>query len=196
MLFITIVSHRGVKCLADPSVQLALLLHTPQRTIRLSQPLVSQLLTWTVVILHISSLCLPASAICPLECIQNASAWLVFNLWNSHVTPLLPANTTPFLTFTLLPMAWRPLPSIRHLNFAPAQPLLSSKSARLAPSSLHMKGYCLSRSRHFSICWSLHWWNKLPKLSKQQIFQHKATSLEHRNTSFRVIYSYIYTHLT
>lgn len=47
------------------------------RSTGFSQPLVSQLLTRS------SSLHLPASAICPLECIQNASAWLVFSLWNS-----------------------------------------------------------------------------------------------------------------
>lgn len=124
------------------------------------------------VILHRSSIRLPASAIHPLECIQNASDSLVFNLWNSLMLRLccLPIRCHFWLLHCtangLTPTTFNP--SFK-LHPSPAI-TVNQFCSPIAPSSLHIKGYCLSRSRHFSICWSLHRWNKLPKAVKTADF--------------------------
>ncbi|KAJ8375001.1 hypothetical protein SKAU_G00055810 [Synaphobranchus kaupii] len=112
---------------------------------------------------------LPASAIRPLQRIQNAAARLVFNLpRHSHVTPLLidlhwlPAMAR--IKFKTLVLAFQAVqgsapPYLQKLirPYTPARSLRSASSGRLVPPPLHTS----TRSRCLSVL-APRWWNELP----------------------------------
>ncbi|XP_064178626.1 uncharacterized protein LOC135248207 [Anguilla rostrata] len=113
---------------------------------------------------------LPASAIRPLQLIQNAAARLVFNLpRHSHITPLLTTlHWLPVIArikFKTLVLAYQAVkgsaPAYLHKIFKPympARPLRSATSGRLAPPPLHT---CTPRTRLLSVL-APRWWNDLP----------------------------------
>ena len=113
---------------------------------------------------------LPASAIHPLQMIQNAAARLVFNLTKfSHVTPLFrDLHWLPIMSrikFKTLVLAYRSVhlsapPYLQDLVSlqTPLRPLRPSTSAgRLAPPRLKSR----SQARLFSFL-APKWWNELP----------------------------------
>ena len=117
---------------------------------------------------------LPASAIRPLQLIQNAAARLVFNLPKfSHVTPLLRTlHWLPIaarIRFKTLVLAYQAAkgtaPAYLQAMVTPqtsARSLRSSTSAgRLAPPPLHLHGSRTARSRLFTTL-APRWWNELP----------------------------------
>ncbi|XP_064190187.1 uncharacterized protein LOC135254133 [Anguilla rostrata] len=113
---------------------------------------------------------LPASAIRPLQLIQNAAARLVFNLpRHSHVTPLLTdLHCLPVIArikFKTLVLAYQAAKGsapgyIQRIirPYTPARPLHSATSGHLAPPPLCV---CTSRSRLLSVL-APRWWNDLP----------------------------------
>ncbi|XP_061107291.1 uncharacterized protein LOC133134834, partial [Conger conger] len=113
---------------------------------------------------------LPASAIRPLQLIQNAAARLVFNLPKySHVTPLLTSlHWLPVMArikFKTLVLAFQAVKgsSPAYLQkiirpYTPARPLRSASTGRLAPPPLRTS---TSRSRLLSVL-APRWWNELP----------------------------------
>ncbi|KAJ8253560.1 hypothetical protein COCON_G00201720, partial [Conger conger] len=88
---------------------------------------------------------LPASAIRPLQLIQNAAAHLVFNLPKySHVTPLLTSlhwlPVMAHIKFKTLVLAFQAVkgssPAYLQNTYTPARPLRSASTGRLAPPPL------------------------------------------------------------
>ncbi|KAJ8353285.1 hypothetical protein SKAU_G00208520 [Synaphobranchus kaupii] len=112
---------------------------------------------------------LPASAIRPLQLIQNAAARLVFNLpRRSHVTPLLiDLHWLPVMArikFKTLVLAFQAVrgsapPYLQKLirPCTPTRSLRSASSGRLVPPPLHTS----TRSRRLSVL-APRWWNELP----------------------------------
>ena len=115
----------------------------------------------------------PASAIRPLQLIQNAAARLVFNRPKfSHTTSLLRSlhwlPVAARIQFKTLVLAYRAVkgsaPSYLQAMvkpYTPARPLRSATSGRLVTPSL--RGPCgrSTRSRLFSVL-APRWWNELP----------------------------------
>ena len=113
---------------------------------------------------------LPASAIRPLQLIQNAAARLIFNIPKyTHTTPLLTdLQWLPVIArikFKTLVLAYQAVKGsapayIQQLirPYTPARPLRSATSGRLAPPRRHT---CTSRSRLLSVL-APRWWNDLP----------------------------------
>ena len=115
----------------------------------------------------------PASAIRPLQLVQNAAARLVFNRPKfSHTTSLLCSlhwlPVAARIRFKTLVLAYRAVkgsaPSYLQAMvkpYTPTRPLRSATSGRLAPPSL--RGPCgrSTRSRLFSVL-APQWWNELP----------------------------------
>ncbi|XP_064157802.1 uncharacterized protein LOC135235844 [Anguilla rostrata] len=113
---------------------------------------------------------LPASAIRPLQLIQNAAARLVYNLpRHSHVTPLLTdlhwLPVMAHIKFKTLVLAYQAAKGsapgyIQRIirPYTPARPLCSATSGRLAPPPLRV---CTSRSCLLSVL-APRWWNDLP----------------------------------
>ncbi|KAJ8260635.1 hypothetical protein COCON_G00163580 [Conger conger] len=113
---------------------------------------------------------LPASAIRPLQLIQNAAARLVFNVpRHSHVTPLLSnLHWLPVMArikFKTLVLEYQAVKGsapvyIQSLikTYTPTRPLCSATSCRLAPPPRHT---CTSCSRLVSVLVP-RWWNDLP----------------------------------
>ncbi|KAJ8399422.1 hypothetical protein AAFF_G00411340, partial [Aldrovandia affinis] len=113
---------------------------------------------------------LPASAIRPLQLIQNAAARLVYNLpRHSHVTPLLTTlHWLPVIArikFKTLVLAYQavkgsaPTYLLKIFKpYTPARPLRSATSGRLAPPPLRT---CASWSCLLSVL-APRWWNDLP----------------------------------
>ncbi|XP_078142264.1 uncharacterized protein LOC144539871 [Centroberyx gerrardi] len=117
---------------------------------------------------------LPASAIRPLQRIQNTAARLVLNQPKfSHVTPLfqslhwLPISAR--IKFKTLVLAYRAvhqtalpyLQSMVRSQTSPRSLRSSTLAGRLAPPSLRGLRSCSSRSRLFSSL-APQWWNELP----------------------------------
>ncbi|KAG7477287.1 hypothetical protein MATL_G00092550 [Megalops atlanticus] len=115
---------------------------------------------------------LPACTIQPLQLIQNAAAWLIYNLPKfSRVTSLLRslhwlpiAARIRIKTLTLtFSAARKTAPTYLQdliLPYAPARQLRSATSGHLAPPTNRTKGPCSSQ-RRFSII-APQWWNELP----------------------------------
>ena len=113
---------------------------------------------------------LAASAIRPLQLIQNAAARLIFNVPKyAYTTPLLTdlhwLPVIAHMKFKTLVLAYHAVKGsaptyIQQLirPYTPARPLRSATSGCLAPPARHT---CTSRSRLLSVL-ALRWWNDLP----------------------------------
>ena len=113
---------------------------------------------------------LPASAIRPLQLIQNAAARLIFNApKHTHTTRLLTdLHWLPVIAsikFKTLVLAYQAIKGsapayIQQLirPYTPSRPLRSATSGRLAPPARHT---CTARSRLLSVL-APRWWNDLP----------------------------------
>ena len=113
---------------------------------------------------------LPASAIRPLQLIQNAAARLIFNApKHTHTTQLLTdLHWLPVIArikFKTLVLAYQAIKGsapayIQQLirPYTPARPLRSATSGCLAPPARHT---CTARSRLLSVLVP-RWWNDLP----------------------------------
>ena len=113
---------------------------------------------------------LPASAIRPLQLIQNAAARLIFNVPKyTHTTPLLKdphwLPVMAHIKFKTLVLAYQAVMGsapayIKELirPYTPARPQCSATSGHLAPPARHT---CTSRSWLLSVL-APRWWNDLP----------------------------------
>ena len=102
---------------------------------------------------------LPASAIRPLQLIQNAAARLIFNAPKyTHTTRLLTDLQTLVLAYQAIKGSAPAYIQQLIRPYTPTRPLRSATSGRLAPPARHT---CTARSRLLSVL-APRWWNDLP----------------------------------
>ena len=151
--------HRKHDC-GDPILQICTCRIRPFLTREAAQLLVQSLVISRLDYCNSLLTGLPASAIKPLQRIQNAAARLVFNLPKfSHVTPVfrdlhwLPVVAR--IKFKTMVLAYKAVDGT-------ARSLRSTTSAgRLVPPSLRASKGRLAKSQLFSVL-GPQWWNELP----------------------------------